>query len=130
MSTDIDPDFAPEAAESDRTAEQQVRAIRTLNDALRTNPSPSRGEVYLTRGVADRGAAFVANALAKVQSFSAFTPENDPHGEHDLGAVDVHGEHVFWNIDYYDRASESASPDPADPEQTRRVLTILLAEEY
>lgn len=129
MSTHSEPGHLPDRAEDDQEAER-IAAIRALNDALRTNPRPARGEMCLTRGVVDRGIAFVADAFAKVQSFSAFTPENDPYGEHDFGVVEVQGERVFWKIDYYDRACEYASPDPADPEQTCRVLTILLADEY
>jgi hypothetical protein len=37
---------------------------------------------------------------------------------------------VFFKVDYYDRAKEWLSPDPADPAKTCRVMTILLAEEY
>ncbi|MFZ2108608.1 MAG: DUF3768 domain-containing protein [Roseiarcus sp.] len=36
----------------------------------------------------------------------------------------------FRKIDYYDRATEMGSPDPADPAATTRVLTIMLADEY
>jgi hypothetical protein len=36
----------------------------------------------------------------------------------------------LWKIDLYDRGSKFYSPDPIDPAQTNRVLTILLAEEY
>jgi hypothetical protein len=37
---------------------------------------------------------------------------------------------VFFKIDYYDVAMRLHSPDPADPEVTERVITVMLAEEY
>jgi Protein of unknown function (DUF3768) len=55
---------------------------------------------------------------------------NDPHGEHDFGSFEYSGQTIFWKIDYYDMRLKWGSPDPADPAVTRRVLTILLAEEY
>ena len=39
-------------------------------------------------------------------------------------------ERVFWRLDYYDRAMRFASEDAADPAVTRRVLTIMLSDEY
>jgi hypothetical protein len=36
----------------------------------------------------------------------------------------------FWKIDSYDRNTEFGSPDPADPDVTTRVLTIMRADEY
>jgi major membrane immunogen (membrane-anchored lipoprotein) len=65
-----------------------------------------------------------------VANFEAFSEDNDPHGEHDFGAVMVDGKRVFFKVDYYDRSKEWLSEDPADPEKTCRVMTILLAEEY
>ncbi|MEQ8826157.1 MAG: DUF3768 domain-containing protein, partial [Parvibaculum sp.] len=62
--------------------------------------------------------------------FDDFTPDNDPHGEHDFGSVRIDENAIFWKIDYYDRSMEAGSPDPADPEVTTRVLTIMLADEY
>jgi hypothetical protein len=66
----------------------------------------------------------------KVETFAAFTPDNDPHGERDFGAFDHDGERIFWKIDYYDNTVTNGSDDPSDPKQTTRVLTIMLASEY
>ena len=78
-----------------------------------------------------------------VETFDAFTPDNDPYGERDFGAIyqDSDGswtttrptrpaETVFWKIDAYDRDLRFGSDDPANPAVTRRVLTIMLASEY
>jgi len=65
-----------------------------------------------------------------VQSFSNFTKDNDPHGEHDFGSIKIEGETYFFKIDYYDLAMQFGSENSADPEQTTRVLTIMRADEY
>jgi Protein of unknown function (DUF3768) len=55
--------------------------------------------------------------------------DNDPYKERDPGAF-VHGNRIFWKIDYYDTTLTKGSEDPSDPKQTVRVLTIMLASEY
>ena len=55
--------------------------------------------------------------ILAVQSFSNFTKDNDPHGEHDFGSFEVEGETYFFKIDYYALDMEGGSEDPADPEQ-------------
>ncbi len=102
--------------------------IRELNDAFRQ--SLVGGRSCCTEGVSGRGTAFVTAVVAAVRAFDAFTRDNDPYGEHDFGAVTVAGERLFWKIDYYDLSTHCGSNDPADPEQTTRVLAIMLAEEY
>ena len=84
----------------------------------------------MTRGVAARGWDFMARALAAVRDYCDFTPDNDPYGEHGFGVFDLDGVKLCWKIDSYDLALEYGSPDPGDAEKSRRVLTILLAEEY
>jgi hypothetical protein len=37
---------------------------------------------------------------------------------------------LFWKIDYYHERMEHGSKDPADPDQTCRVLIVMLASEY
>ena len=103
--------------------------IRELNDAFRTTFS-GNGDVYLTRGIAALAGGRADRDRARVQTFDAFTPDNDPHYEHDFGSFEHAGKKVFWKIDYYDRDLRYDSPDPADERQHERILTVMLAEEY
>jgi len=105
-----------------------VERIRALNDAFRT--TFSGGKVMMTAGVDALSNVLKGLLIAKVQAYDGFTADNDPHGEHDFGALDFLGKKFFWKIDYYDAAIEFGSEDPADPSKTIRVLTIMLAEEY
>ena len=102
--------------------------IRDLNDAFRR--TFVGGTVVITVGVEALPSNQRRSILAKVRAFDAFTEDNDPHEEHDFGAIDEGGVRCFWKIDYYDREMEMLSPDPADPAVTTRVLTIMRADEY
>ena len=102
--------------------------IRALNDEFRR--TFVGGVVVITAGVEALPADERKSLLAKVRAFDAFTDDNDPHREHDFGAVDEGGVRCFWKIDLYDRNIEFGSPDPADPAVTTRVLTIMRADEY
>lgn len=102
--------------------------IRALNDELRR--SNKQRTIMLTAGVAALAPATQLAILAAVRAFDSFDADNDPHGEHDFGALTVAGERVFFKIDYYDRSRRLHSPDPADPAVTCRVLTVMLADEY
>lgn len=84
----------------------------------------------MTHGIAALGLAAVNGIFSGIASFSAFTEDNDPHGEHDCAVMDVEGQRVIWKVDYYDRSRTYHSPDPADPKLTVRVMTVMLASEY
>lgn len=107
----------------DRTA-----TIRGLNDAFRRNPTV--GRVVITPGVAALPHDQRLTVLRAVVGFSAFDAGNDPYNEHDFGAIEQDGVSYFWKIDYFDQDYEMGSPDPANPHVTRRVLTIMRADEY
>ena len=66
----------------------------------------------------------------KVSEFETFNEDNDPHGEHDFGSLELKDETVFWKIDYYNPSKEYGSSDPSNPQLTHRVLTIMLAHEW
>lgn len=108
-------------------ADTQSSRIRNLNDAFR---KAMARDVYLTAGVAALPAEIQTEAIWRVKTFDDFNEDNDPHAEHDFGAFDIEGQKFFWKIDCYDLNREFGSEDPADEVKTRRVLTILLAEEY
>lgn len=103
--------------------------IRDLNDAFRTALC-GHGEVFVTRGIAALPQDEQTEIMVRVHTFDAFTPDNDPHGEHDFGSFEHDGKTIFWKVDCYDRDMNYGSPDPADETVTTRVLTVMLAEEY
>ena len=102
--------------------------IRVLNNNFRS--TFVGGQVVMTQGVNELPLDTKARVLLAVQSFSNFTKDNDPHGEHDFGSIEIEGETYFFKVDYYDLAMQFGSENPADPEQTTRVLTIMRADEY
>ncbi len=102
--------------------------IRALNDQLRT--SGIGGRLVITCGVASLPEPDIAAVLLAVKTFTDFTPDNDPYGEHDFALIEVAGERIMFKIDYYDCDMNGLSPNPADSAVTCRVLTIMLASEY
>jgi hypothetical protein len=103
--------------------------IAELNDLCRTAMGVA-GRLFQTAGICALPLADQSAVREKVETFDAFTPDNDPHGERDFGGFEHNGERIFWKIDYYAPDMEHGSENPADPRQTVRVLTIMLASEY
>lgn len=108
-------------------AERQSR-IRELNDRFRRDRKG--GYFCLTNGVRALGYERYEELLRAVAAFDEFTPGNDPHREHDFGALAFGTDRYFWKIDYYDSNQTHASPDPADESATTRILTVMKASEY
>jgi uncharacterized protein DUF3768 len=102
--------------------------IRVLNDNFRS--TFIGGRLLMTQGVDALPRDTKARLFAAVRSFSNFTKDNDPHGEHDFGSFELEGVTYFFKLDYYAPDMEGGSEDPADPAKTTRVLTIMRADEY
>ena len=105
-----------------------THTIQRLNDELRCHGRG--GRIAITRGIAALDEAVVREILNAVAAFNDFHEGNDPYREHDCASLMVDGTRVIWKIDYYDTTLSKGSENPADPNATARVLTVMLAEEY
>ena len=133
------------ATESSAAAREQTARIARLNDLARRAMGLACTAVA-TAGFRSLPEVDQSRVRELIETFDAFDEDNDPHGERDFGTIYQRGdgrwtterprlrdderERVFWKFDYYDRDLRFGSEDAADPAVTRRVLTIMLADEY
>jgi hypothetical protein len=109
--------------------EFRLKRIVRLNDAARQGHG-AHSSVVVTAGLKGKGEDYLIRVSKAVAGFDQFSEENDPHGEHDFGAIMLDGKKLFWKIDYFDLALSAHSLDKANEDITHRVLTIMLASEY
>lgn len=103
-------------------------AIARLNDKLRNGGAG--GQLVITQGVYALAGFDSRELLKALAEYEGFDADNDPHGERDFGDIQMFGTDLLWKIDYYDLKLEYGSSDPADPQATIRVLTVMLEQEY
>ena len=103
--------------------------IRELNDLARAAMGLA-SVLIQTEGIQALSEEDQSAIREKVERFTDFNPDNDPYGEHDFGSFMHEGQKIFWKIDYFDKSLKYGSEHPEDASKTRRVLTIMLAEEY
>jgi Protein of unknown function (DUF3768) len=124
---------------------ERTARIARLNDRARQAMGLAC-TAFVTAGFRSLPEADQSRVRELIETYDVFDEDSDPHGERDFGAVyqladgrwtterprvcDDERERVFWKLDYYDRQMQFASDDAANPAITRRVLTIMLADEY
>ena len=113
---------------TNETNSGRTERIRNLNDELRHNLS--HAHAFTTPGVAALGPEAVARIVQTIEVYDDFCHANDPYEEHDFGSFEADGHTIFFKIDYFDPTLTAHSTDPTDPAVTKRVITIMLAEEY
>jgi hypothetical protein len=101
----------------------RIGRLCALNDELRRYGRG--GRIMMTSGIEALGAVAIARIMAEIASFDAFDADNDPYGEHDCAILTVDGTRVLFKIDYYD-----LDLAPSDLSVTRRVMTVMRADEY
>ena len=80
--------------------EAKADKISSINDGFRRNLIIG-GTVLLTQGVICLEPDRLAELLDAVRKFDNFKRSNDPHSEHDFGAIDQNAVRYFWKIDYF-----------------------------
>ena len=124
---------------------EQTARVARLNDLARRAIGVACTAVA-TVGFRSLPEADQSSVRELIETYDAFDEDNDPHGERDFGTIyqlgdgrwtterprvrDDERERVFWKFDYYDRDLRFGSEDAANPAITRRVLTIMLSDEY
>ncbi len=79
----------------------QIATIAALNDIARRTMGVTCRTV-ITQGIAALDENTQSDILKMIEGFEDFTPDNDPHGEHDAGFLyrDVIGQwHTRWTDD-------------------------------
>jgi len=111
--------------------QNKTAAISALNDEFRTSLGhKGNGHIVLTAGMTTFSPYDQVMIFKKIKQFEDFTEDNDPHGEHDFGAVIHDGQKIYFKIDYLNINTRYVSVDPADPSITNRIMTIMLSSEY
>jgi hypothetical protein len=116
-----------------KTDEHRTAETARLNDLARTDPHRVNATWHTTKGVADlmEGGQDRRRELQEaIAGFSAFDPGDNPYGERDFGALTLWGQRLCWKIDYFAPEGEELSPAEWSVELTRRVLTVMLVDEY
>ena len=120
-----------QVTENDKRKDAEI--VAEQNDIFRKSFGADArvpGKVVFTQGVAAMDSHTAAKIVEAIKAFDDFTKDADPHGEHDFGAVEIDGTKVWFKIDLFDPDYLHGSEDPTSPALTRRVLTVMLPEEY
>ena len=108
--------------------------IARLNDRCRMGLDRT-ARVVITRNCLSSFAdldrpAEVIIAQARIMRAFRSCAFSDDSPERDMAWITLDDVRLMIKIDYFDESLEWGSPDPADAAVTRRVMTIMLPEDY
>lgn len=109
--------------------------IAVLNDRAR-HERDHTAKLVITRNclatLAGDGSS-VAELAAQIRIFSALSEWKPPEGDRsecDLSYLQIDGLNLMFKVDYYAPGLKWGSEDPSDPQQTIRVITVMLPSDY
>lgn len=82
----------------------------------------------VTCSISCRAAAWFVRQFSTSESDWLESVDDSP--EKDVAFFYVGETRIMMKIDYYDENREYGSEDPADPEKTRRVITLMLPSDF
>ncbi|MCF7698237.1 DUF3768 domain-containing protein [Loktanella sp. M215] len=99
---------------------------RALNDGFRK--TAKGGVVTISMGIHLLGRAEVEIIMKRLSG-----PDGDnscaADSDHECGEITVSNRLIYWEINCYDNDLNDLSPDPTNPEQTKRFMTLMLDSE-
>ena len=112
----------------------RTEKIARLNDRVRQGLDRTAKIVFSyalsAKFFAGNGALAILAQASIMKAIRHHLFEQDAHGERDFGQIEFRGERIWFKIDYYDYDLEYGSEDPSDASVTKRVMTIMLPEDY
>jgi hypothetical protein len=106
-----------------------TQTVEELNDTFRQ--TLLGGRVALTDSVAHAlGADGCEKLMHRIMNYEGFVRDGDRYDEHNFGVVLMSSKSFIWKIDYYSPDMQRLSNNPANVDITKRVMTVMLAEEY
>ncbi len=107
---------------------EQLKRIQNLNDLLRV--FHRNGEIMYSQGMSIFSNYDLFQILRAISFYDGFNENNNPYLEKDFGIINFKNYKIIWKIDYYDTELKYHSSAPYDSTKTRRVMTVMLSDEY
>lgn len=108
--------------------QEQLKRIQNLNDLLRI--FHLNGEIVYSSGMSIFSNYDLCQIMRTISFYDDFNKDNNPYEEKDFGIINFKIYKIIWKIDYYDIEMKYHSPAPYDSSKTKRVMTVMLADEY
>lgn len=115
------------------TDEEKTFETARLNDLARKDPDAANALVVAAPGLKallSGGEVAVGTVMQKLTAFDDFVEGNDPYNERDMGEFKIGRHTIIWKVDYYDLDMGAHSEAEWDVSATKRVITLMLPEDY